>query len=101
MARLFAAFALGNACLDQLADERCGQRLVGMKMKGGLGLVVSLKISGQRTQRRPAEREIRTSLRRRAESGNHCAVEAKRWNSVTYALLGLGNDRSYRLAKLA
>ena len=89
VAWLLAAFRLGDACLNQLADERCRQRLVGMEMEGGLGLVVRLEISGQRTQRRPAEREIRTSLRRRAESGNHYAVEAKRWDSVADALLSL------------
>ena len=101
MGRLLATFPLGDACLDQLADERYRQRLVGLKMKRGLGLVVPSEIIGQRSQRRPAEREVRTALRSRAESGNHDPVEAKRWNSVAYAFLGLGNDGSNRVAELA
>jgi hypothetical protein len=42
---------LGDACLDQLADEGRGQRLVKTEMKGALGLAVAFEISRESLQR--------------------------------------------------
>jgi hypothetical protein len=45
---------LGDARVEQLPNENCGQRLV--EVKGALGLVVALDAVGQCPERRAAER---------------------------------------------
>jgi hypothetical protein len=87
----------GDACLDQLADEGSGQRLVGREMKGALGLAMALEVPGQSLQRRSTEGVVGTALRGRLEAGDDLSAEAKRRHPVADALLGSGNDGSYRL----
>jgi hypothetical protein len=90
---------LGDTGFDQLADEQRWQWFGRIEVKRTLGPFISLQSSPDRPERGTAEREVGAPFRGRAESGDHLAVESKRRNPVTDALLGIGNDLANRLAE--
>src|SRR5438477_11174932 len=69
-------------------------------MQGALGGVVLRDGARERLERRAAERVIRTAARGGAESRHDTPINAKGRKAVADALLGVGEDRSDRLAKL-
>src|SRR5207245_5781408 len=90
---------LRKASPDELADEGPRQRMTRIEMKGALGPAVLLEVLRKIPERRPAKREVGASLRCGAESGDHRAVEAERWNAIADALLDFRSDISNRLSK--
>src|ERR1019366_4821163 len=91
---------LGNARLEQLPNERGGQRLVGTEVKSALGLAVTLDVARERLQRHSAEGVVRAARRGRLEARDDLPAIAERRHAVADALLDLGDEGVDRLAKL-